>query len=144
MTAGRAGAAGTTSATAETAGAASSIAARTAGASAETAQVTNVGRTAVYVARNKAGEVIYVGITDGLAARAASHLRQKGIRIAPLEGLERLTRADARAVEQVLIEEIGLSNLLNKINSISSKNPIYNDAIQRGTVILRSVGFPGI
>jgi RHS repeat-associated protein len=144
MTAGRAGAAGTTSATAATAGAASSIAARTTGASAETAQVTNVGRTAVYVARNEAGEVIYVGITDDLAARAASHLRQKGIRIAPLEGLERLTRADARAVEQVLIKEIGLSNLLNKINSISSKNPIYNDAIQRGTVILRSVGFPGI
>jgi hypothetical protein len=110
-------------------------------ASTQTSVVT--GRTAVYVAKSEAGEVIYVGITRDLQARAAAHLREKGIRIVPLEGLGKLSPADARAVEQVLIEEFGLSNLLNKINSISAKNPIYNDAIRRGQDILRSVGFPG-
>jgi hypothetical protein len=115
--------------------------AKAARASTQTSVVT--GRTAVYVAKSEAGEVIYVGITRNLQARAAAHLREKGIRIIPLEGLGKLSPADARAVEQVLIEEFGLSNLLNKINSISAKNPIYNDAIRRGRDILRSVGFPG-
>jgi hypothetical protein len=115
--------------------------AKAAGASTQTSVVT--GRTAVYVAKSEAGEVIYVGISRDLQARAAAHLREKGIRIIPLEGLGKLSPADARAVEQVLIEEFGLSNLLNKINSISAKNPIYSDAIRRGQDILRSVGFPG-
>ena len=115
--------------------------AKAARASTQTSVVT--GRTAVYVAKSEAGEVIYVGITRDLQARAAAHLREKGIRIIPLEGLGKLSPADARAVEQVLIEEFGLSNLLNKINSISAKNPIYSDAIRRGQDILRSVGFPG-
>lgn len=50
----------------------------------------------------------YVGITDDMAARAAAHLRQKGIVINETPGLLNLARADARAVEQFLIEFHGL------------------------------------
>ena len=64
-----------------------------------------------------------------------------------IPGLSNLSRADARAVEQVLIENFGLGKnggtLLNKINSIAETNPGYAQAIQRGVQILRSVNFPG-
>ncbi len=49
-----------------------------------------------------------------------------------------------RAVEQVLIETYGLGTnggtLLNQINSIAESNPIYEQAIQRGSQILQQVG----
>lgn len=53
--------------------------------------------------------------------------------------LTRRRRADAKAVEQVLIEHYGGPNggqLLNKINSIAPSNPIYASSIQRGCAIL--------
>jgi hypothetical protein len=53
---------------------------------------------------------------------------------------QNLSRADARAVEQVLIERIGLPNLANQINSIAASNPGYANAIQRGMEILRMIG----
>lgn len=60
------------------------------------------GDTAVYLSRTAEKTVQYVGITNDLARRAAAHLVSKGIRIQPL--MQGLSRTDARAVEQALIE----------------------------------------
>ena len=85
----------------------------------------------------------YVGITNNLARRAAEHLATKGIKIDPL--MKGLSRADARAVEQALIEIHGLGknggSLLNKINSISPANPNYRTQLQRGYELLKSIGY---
>jgi RHS repeat-associated protein len=90
------------------------------------------------------GVTTYVGITDNFARREAEHLATKGINIQPL--MKKLTRADARSVEQVLIEIHGLGSkpggtLLNKINSIASSNPIYGASLKRGYQLLRSIGY---
>jgi filamentous hemagglutinin len=53
-------------------------------------------------------EVQYVGIMDNPLRRAAEHLRQKGIDIDEIQELSNLSREDAHAVEQVLIEHFGL------------------------------------
>jgi len=91
----------------------------------------------------KKGVTQYVGITNNLARRSAEHLAKKGINIQPL--MKGLSRADARAVEQALIEIHGLGKnggtLLNKINSISSKNPVYGQQLQRGYDLLKSIGY---
>lgn len=61
-----------------------------------------------------------------------------------IPSLNKLTRPDAKAVEQVLIETYGIGNngqLLNKINSISPKNKIYDDAIIRGKSILKEAEY---
>jgi RHS repeat-associated protein len=103
------------------------------------------GSTAVYQSVNAAGEIQYVGITNNLARRAAQHAARFVIQRIP--GLSNLARADARAVEQVLIENFQLGKnggtLLNQINSIAQSNPAYAQAIQRGIQILKSVGYPG-
>jgi hypothetical protein len=102
----------------------------------------------VYLARGGklAREVEYVGITSQFAIRQATHLRKLGINIKPL--LSGLSKADARAVEQVLIEMYKLGGkegqtgqLLNKINSIAQSNPAYAQALVRGAELLKSVGF---
>ncbi len=85
----------------------------------------------------------YVGITNNFLRRAGEHLGERGWTIRPIQGLENLSRYDARAVEQVLIEHYGLSNLYNQINSIATSNPIYSEATRRGLEILRSIGFLG-
>ncbi len=86
------------------------------------------------------GAVKYIGITNNFFRRAAEHLLQKGWDIQPIEGLSHLSRADARAVEQVLIEYYKLPNLYNSINSIAITNPGYERAIIRGQEILRQIG----
>ncbi len=59
--------------------------------------------------------------------------------------MQGLSRADARAVEQALIEIHGLGKnggtLLNKINSISPTNPAYGSQLQRGYELLKTVGY---
>ncbi len=59
--------------------------------------------------------------------------------------MQNLTRSDARAVEQVLIEYHGLSKnggtLINKINSISTSNPVYGESLERGLELLKSIGY---
>lgn len=106
---------------------------------------TTEGSIAVYRSVNAAGEVQYVGLTNNLARRAAKHLRGKGISIRAIPGLLNLTRIDARAVEQALIEIHGLGKrggtLINKINSISSRDPAFNRLVQRGMELLRQVGY---
>lgn len=95
----------------------------------------------VYLARGSKG-VKYVGITSQFAIRYATHLRTKGIYIE--KALEGLSKADARAVEQVLIElhklEKNGGTLINKINSISKANPVYQESIKRGAEILKQAG----
>jgi hypothetical protein len=94
------------------------------------------------------GRIIYVGITNNFERRAAQHFASKGIAIEKVEGLSNLSRMDSRSVEQVLIEFYGLGKnggtLLNKINSIASRNPEYAAAIARGRELLKFVGYPGI
>jgi filamentous hemagglutinin len=104
------------------------------------------GATSVYWSVEN-GVTRYVGITDDLAARAAAHLRQKSIIVNEIPGLSGLARADARAVEQVLIETHGLGKnggtLLNKINSIAKSNPAYAESLRRGVELLKQAGYPG-
>jgi hypothetical protein len=101
------------------------------------------GANVVYRSVNAAGEVQYVGITNNLARRAAEQLSSKGIQIEKLMG--GLSRADARAVEQALIETHGLGRnggtLLNQINSISPLSPAYRDQLARGYELLQSIGY---
>jgi RHS repeat-associated protein len=106
----------------------------------ECAEAIQTGTNAVYRYVEN-GVTKYIGITNDLARRASEHLYRNGFRIEPIQGLQNLSRFDARAVEQVLIEHYGLPSILNKINSISPNNPIYSEAIQRGYEILRSIGF---
>ncbi len=100
------------------------------------------GSTTVYTSASK-GVTQYVGITNNLARRSAEHLASKGINIQPL--MKGLSRTDARAVEQALIEIHGLGKnggtLLNRINSISPKNPAYGSQLQRGYDLLKSIGY---
>jgi len=70
-------------------------------------------------------------------------LAEKGINIEPV--LSNLTRAQARGVEQALIEIHGLGKeggtLLNKINSIAQSNPDYARLLQVGYDLLRMAGY---
>lgn len=81
------------------------------------------------------------------ARRAAQHLANKGISIQRLQGLSNLSRKEARAVEQVLIEYYGLGGkagqtgqLMNRINSISTKNPFYAESLKLGKQLLENAG----
>ncbi|MGY3299801.1 filamentous hemagglutinin [Pseudomonas sp. TE6288] len=95
------------------------------------------------------GVTRYVGITSDITKRGQAHLREKGIVIEQIPGLKNLSRSDARAVEQTLINYHGLGKdggtLLNKINSISAtKNPSkYERALVRGAELLKKVGYQG-
>lgn len=103
----------------------------------------NTGDTTVYISKGTDGQVQYVGITNDLARRTAEQLRQKGFLIEAL--MKRLSREDARAVEQALIEIHGLQknggSLLNRINSIARSNPKYAAMLQRGRELLGSIGY---
>ncbi|MGI3125783.1 hemagglutinin repeat-containing protein [Nitratireductor sp. PBL-C9] len=104
------------------------------------------GKTCVYSCVVD-GTTRYVGITDDVAWRGAEHLRTKGIEIEQIAGLDNLSRAEARAVEQTLINYYGLGKdggtLLNKLNSISAtKNPTaYEQSLIRGKELLDSVDY---
>lgn len=105
------------------------------------------GETTVYISLDGQGKYKYVGITDDVDARSQAHQSQKGIGIQAIPGLTDISRDDARAVEQVLIEYYGLGknggSLLNKINSIAVYNPKYANALVRGAGILKSVNYEG-
>jgi RHS repeat-associated protein len=108
-----------------------------------TANAAKAGNNTVYVSKTADGVTQYAGITNNFARRAAEHLTTKGIKIEPL--MQNLSRADARAVEQTLIEIHGLGKeggtLLNKINSISKSNPTFGDQLKRGYELLKSIGY---
>ena len=74
----------------------------------------------------------YVGITNDLARRFAEH----GERFVDLRSVATdLTRGQARAIEQALIEY--LPNLENIRNSISPNQPYYQEAVKWGTEWLK-------
>ena len=86
----------------------------------------------------------YYGITNDIARRASEHLR--GPHSMSIEGIVGgLTKADARGVEQVLIEARGLrkdgGDLLNQINSVAPTRENYDALKARGREILNSIGF---
>jgi len=101
----------------------------------------------VYQAMRSNGEVRYVGITNSLRRRFSEHFAGSRFTIQGIQGLHGLSLADAKAVEQVLIENYGLGKnggtLTNKINSIAKTNPAYAQALVRGKKILQGIGYPG-
>jgi RHS repeat-associated protein len=112
------------------------------------AEAATAGKTLVYQSIDSVtGKVNYVGITDNIVNRAAQHAASKGIKITSIPGLSKLSRADAKAVEQVLIEHHKLGKaggtLLNMINSIAKSNPKYAQALRRGRELLESAGYGG-
>lgn len=98
----------------------------------------------VYISTNPStGETTYAGITNNFARRAYEQLQKRGLRIKKL--MDGLSREDARAVEQALIEIHGLQKnggtLMNRINSIAKTNPSYARSVKRGLELLRSIGY---
>lgn len=76
-------------------------------------------------------------------------MRQRGIVIDAIPGLTNLSRPDAHAVEQVLINYYGFGRnggtLMNQINSISATRNLtaYEAALVRGYELLRNANYPG-
>jgi len=85
----------------------------------------------------------YVGITNNLGRRAAEQLRGRKIEIAPL--ISGLTRDQARGIEQVIIEAVGLKKeggeLVNRINSVARDNEKYEKLKEMGQELLREIGY---
>ncbi len=106
------------------------------------------GKTSIVYWSIRGGKIIYVGITNNFARRGLQHAKKKGIDIEKInDSLTNLSRDDARAVEQVLIEFFGLGGkkgqtgqLLNRINSIAEKNKKYAESIKRGKELLEAAG----
>ena len=101
-----------------------------------------VEETTVYFAKDETGKVLYVGISkQDLEKRLAQHLaNDKPFKqaIKPIiEGkTENLTKNQARAIEQYYIEQYGLPNLYNEINSIAGSSEYYNEAKKWATEFL--------
>jgi hypothetical protein len=115
------------------------------GAVAMAAKGTDGEINTVYISKGDDGQVQYAGITNDFARRQAEQLRQRGIRIIRL--LKNLSREDARAVEQALIEIHGLEKnggtLMNRINSIARSNPRFAALLRRGLELLETAGYEG-
>lgn len=79
--------------------------------------------TDVYFSQDASGNNVYAGITKDLTKRQSQHGDRFFIR-----GITkaRVTRGEARAIEQALIS--GNPSFLNKINSISPKRPFFEQA----------------
>jgi hypothetical protein len=104
----------------------------------------NSGTTTVYRSVNPVtNEVQYVGLTGDFGRRQLEHLRERGFQIREVIG--GLSRSDARAVEQALIEMHGLGKnggtLLNKINSIAKTNPDLAKLLQVGYDLLKAANY---
>jgi filamentous hemagglutinin len=88
-------------------------------------------------------------MTSRLEERAAEQLLERQITIGKIPGLDGLNAADARAVEQTLIDSFKLGknggSLINKINSISKTTDpeYYINSILRGIDLLNKAGYPG-
>jgi RHS repeat-associated protein len=97
----------------------------------------------VYYARTPQGQY-YIGVTSNYIAREAQHLSR--FRIQAITGLPKMNYAAAKGVEQLLIENIRRSggSLLNKINSISPKNPYYKKFTDMGHDILNKCSAAGL
>lgn len=91
--------------------------------------------THVYIGY-KNGKPVYVGIAKNVEARAAQH----GDRFDELIPLTKkpLNRGEARAIEQAIIDNN--SHFTNKINSISPKRDLYQDAKTHGEKWMEDLG----
>jgi RHS repeat-associated protein len=106
------------------------------GAGANLARIARDTKAAkVYLGYTKAGEAVYVGITNNLERRAAEH----GDRFIIDAISDWMPRDAARAIEQAIIERS--PGFLNVINSISPNNPIYSNAVAFGEAWLKKHGF---
>ena len=95
----------------------------------------------VYISKTN-GVVRYVGRTNNIYRRTAEHaLGKRGI--VPNEVARKLTLKQARGLEQALINKYGLmkngGTLINKINSISINNPIYQKAVAWGVKYISKI-----
>jgi len=86
----------------------------------------------------------YFGRTNSMARRGNEHAKGLGIQIREVIG--GLSKTEASAVEQVLIESRGLQknggDLLNSINSISPKREDYEAMKAIGRRLLDSINYP--
>lgn len=87
---------------------------------------------------SRAGQNIYVGITNNILRRQTQH-QNRTFTIVSISGEEQLTRGQARAIEQAIIDgsRKGGRNFDNILNSISPQQPYYDDAVQWGNEWLR-------
>ena len=88
--------------------------------------------------------VTYVGRTNNISRRTTEHaLANRGI--VPQEVANKLTLKQARGLEQALINKYGMikngGTLLNKINSISINNPIYQKAVSWGVKYISKIAY---
>ena len=85
-----------------------------------------------------------MGITNDIRRRSGEQLAGNGIDIEGIPGLSNLSRPQARAVEQVLINRYGrlkdAGQLLNKWSSIAKTNPLYGAALECGQALLQAAG----
>ncbi|MGA8789009.1 MAG: RHS repeat-associated core domain-containing protein, partial [Paenarthrobacter sp.] len=91
--------------------------------------------TDVYFGQDASSNNVYVGITKDLTKRQSQH----GERFI-LQGItkQRVTRGEARAIEQALIS--ANPDFENKINSISPKRPFFEQAVEWGDSWLKANG----
>jgi RHS repeat-associated protein len=73
----------------------------------------------------------YTGITNDFDRRSLEHGGQNG-ELRKLKNTGDLTKNQSRCVEQAIIENVGMDNLNNKINSINPKRDIYKEAVNWG------------
>ena len=100
-------------------------------------QLINTGSYSVYQYVQD-GVVKYYGMTNDFFRRSGEHFKSRGWTIEQIPSLfNNLSKFDAHAVEQALIEQAGIQNLENIRNGIAASNPIYGEAIQRGNDILK-------
>ncbi len=88
----------------------------------------------VYVGRNNANQIVYVGITNDLGRRALQHADRDFYMQAIGPAMPRQT---ARAVEQALIEKFGMASrgtgvLQNLRNEVSPNRAIHSDVVAHG------------
>lgn len=87
----------------------------------------------------------YVGITNNFLRRRTEHAgASRTFAPEPIEGAVRLSRGEARAIEEACIVELGLKSdggsLQNQIHSISPTVPYYDAAVAWGTEHLNEIG----
>lgn len=94
----------------------------------------------LYAILDTSGNVHYVGRGDA-PARLLEHSRTP--ELSSLQQIElasnNLTVNEARGLEQLLIDHLGLENLMNKINGISPRNPNRENYLSAGRALFDEV-----
>lgn len=93
----------------------------------------------IYTAFDESGAVQYVGKAVNFTRREMQHLSSTGFKIVP--AFENVPEKDLRPLEQATIEQFGLNNLANHINSVSPNNPIYKDINAIAAPYFKSIGW---